>query len=65
MTEPITFRAEVNQVRTLVDETKSAGIYRAEWNGNDDAKQPVSTGIYLYRFKAGDVIQTKKMLLIK
>ncbi len=53
------------KVRTLVDETKSAGIYRAEWNGNDDAKQPVSTGIYLYRFKAGDVIQTKKMLLIK
>ena len=53
------------KVRTLVDEMKSAGSYRAEWNGADDAGQPVSTGIYLYRFRAGDVVQAKKMLLLK
>jgi len=53
------------KVRTLVNETKSAGSYRTEWNGIDDVGRPVSTGVYLYRFSAGEVVQTKKMLLIK
>jgi hypothetical protein len=53
------------KVRTLVNESKSAGSYRIEWNGTDEASNPVSTGVYLYRFQAGDVVQTKKMLLIK
>ncbi len=53
------------KVRTLVEETKSAGSYRIEWNGNDDVGRPVSTGVYLYRFQAGNVVQTKKMLLLK
>lgn len=53
------------KVRSLVDETKSAGSYRIEWAGTDDANRPVATGVYLYRLQAGDVVQTKKMLLIK
>ncbi|HPM36567.1 MAG TPA: T9SS type A sorting domain-containing protein [candidate division Zixibacteria bacterium] len=53
------------QVRTLVNEPQSAGSYRVEWNGSDKAGNSVSTGVYLYRFQAGDVVQTKKMLLIK
>jgi hypothetical protein len=53
------------RVRRLIDETKPAGTYRIEWNGNDDSGNPVSTGVYLYHFRAGDVVQTKKMLLIK
>jgi hypothetical protein len=53
------------KVRTLVNEAKSVGSYRIEWNSSDDAGKPVSTGVYLYRIKAGDVVQTKKMLLIK
>jgi hypothetical protein len=53
------------KVQTLVDETKSAGSYRIEWNGIDDVGKPVSTGVYLYRFIADEVVQTKKMLLLK
>ena len=53
------------KVRILVNETKSAGTYRVEWNGLDEIGGPVSTGVYLYRFQAGDVVQTRKMLLIK
>jgi len=53
------------KVRTLVNETKSAGSYRIEWRGTDDAGRPVSTGVYLYRFATGEVVQTKKMLLLK
>ena len=38
------------KVRTLVDEARSAGSYRIEWNGNNEFGRPVSTGVYLYRF---------------
>jgi len=53
------------KVRTLVNATQSAGSYRVEWAGTDDAGQSVPTGVYLYRFQAGEVVQTKKMLLLK
>jgi len=53
------------KVRTLVNEAKSTGSYRIDWIGTDDAGRLVSTGVYLYRFQAGDVVQTKKMLLLK
>jgi hypothetical protein len=53
------------KVRTLVNETKQAGSYRSEWNGVDDSGRPVSTGVYLYRYKADKITQTKKMLLLK
>lgn len=53
------------KVRTLVSETKSAGSYRVEWNGTDDAGRPVAGGIYLYRLKADDYTKSKKMVLLK
>jgi hypothetical protein len=53
------------KVRTLMNESKSAGAYVIQWTSSDDSGQPVSTGIYLYRFQAGDVVQTMKMLLLK
>jgi len=53
------------KVRTLVNETKSAGSYRIEWSSTDESGRSVSTGVYLYRFQAGDVVQSKKMLLLK
>ena len=53
------------QVRSLVDEMKSAGRYRTEWNGTDAEGHSVATGVYLYRFKAGGFVETKKMVLLK
>jgi hypothetical protein len=53
------------KVRTLLNESKGAGSHSIEWTGTDDAGDPVSTGVYLYRLTAGDVAQTKKMLLVK
>ncbi|MFO7524291.1 MAG: T9SS type A sorting domain-containing protein, partial [Ignavibacteriaceae bacterium] len=49
-----------NEVTTLVDEYKTAGIYEVEF----DASQ-LSSGIYFYKLSAGSFISTKKMILIK
>lgn len=35
------------------------------WNGTDDKNQPVSSGIYLYRLKAGNIDISRKCLLLK
>jgi hypothetical protein len=53
------------KIITLVDEAKPAGIHRVNWNGVDDNDRPVATGVYLYRLRAGDFVQTKKMMLLK
>jgi len=53
------------KIRTLVDETKSAGDYYATWDGDESYGQKVSTGIYFYRFQSGDFVETKKMILLK
>ncbi len=53
------------RVRSLVDREEAAGSYKIAWNGADDSGGLVATGVYLYRFQAGDRVQTKKMLLLK
>ncbi len=52
------------EVATLVDEYRNAGNYEAEFNPESSIKNPAS-GIYFYQLKAGDFIQSKKMILLK
>jgi uncharacterized delta-60 repeat protein len=49
-----------NEVATLVDEYKPAGSYEVEFNATN-----LPSGVYFYQFKAGDFVQTKKMVLMK
>jgi len=55
------------KVKQLVSSNQlSAGQHSVEWNGTDDAGKNVSSGIYLYKLKAGDkYTSTKKMILLK
>jgi hypothetical protein len=52
-------------VRTLVDEHRPAGVFSVQWNGTDDRGQRVASGVYFYRMRAGEFVDTKKMVLLK
>ena len=49
-----------NEIATLVNEEKPAGIYEVEFDAIG-----LPSGIYFYQLKVGNYIQTKKMMLIK
>ncbi len=59
------FDAAGRLVRTLVDESRTAGVHVLRWNGRDDAGQPVSSGVYFYRMRATAFGATRKMVLLK
>jgi len=53
------------KVRTLVDEQKAAGFYSVKWDGKNENGQMVSSGVYFYKFKAGNFVKTQKMMLLE
>ena len=53
------------KVRTLVNDNYNPGMYVINWDGMNDSRQPVSSGPYLYRIKAGEFIDHKKMILVR
>jgi hypothetical protein len=59
------FDATGARVRDLYAGTREPGIYDVSWGGMDDAGRPVASGIYFCRLVAGQVTDTRKMLLLK
>jgi glycosidase len=53
------------EIKTLVNEVKTAGTYSSTWNGDNDFGNKVSSGIYLFRMEAGLFVETRKMILLK
>ncbi len=53
-----------NEIATLVNEEKFAGSYEVEFYSSVGGNQ-LASGIYFYQLKAGDYLETKKMILIK
>jgi hypothetical protein len=54
-----------DEIDTLVRGIQSAGPHRVIWDGRDADGRQVSSGIYLYRLRAGGFDQTRKMVLIR
>jgi flagellar hook assembly protein FlgD len=52
-------------VRTLVNDHRSAGVHRVEWNGRDDGGQMVASGVYFCKLVAGRFTDTKKLTVLK
>ena len=57
------FNISGERVRSLVQEEKPAGKYAVVWDGRDNAGESVPGGIYLCRIRAGQLTQTRKMIL--
>jgi len=53
------------QVTQLVNTTQEAGYRSVQWNATNFFGKPVSAGVYLYQIRAGEFVQTRKMVLLK
>ena len=53
------------KIKTLVSDYQQAGQYSVTWNGKDEAGNSLASGIYLYTLKTGNILQSKKMILMK
>ena len=49
-----------NEVATLLNEEKPAGVYEVEFNAAG-----LSSGIYFYQLKSDSYLETRKMILMK
>lgn len=49
-----------NEIKTLINEEKPAGVYALAFDGNG-----LTSGIYFYRLTAGEFREIKKMMLMK
>ena len=49
-----------NEIKTLVNEMKSPGVYNVEFDGSN-----LSSGMYFYKITAGEFSEVKKMTLLK
>jgi hypothetical protein len=55
-----------NEVATLVNEEKPAGVYEVEFStGSFGNASNLSSGIYFYKISAGSFNETKKMILLR
>ena len=52
-------------VRTLIDGPRVAGPQSVVWDGRDARGARVSSGVYLYRLQAGELVEQHKMTLVK
>ena len=53
------------QVVTLIQGTRPAGIYSINWDGKDEQGARLATGIYLYQLRNGERVETRKLTLLR
>ena len=53
------------EVTQLVNTTQDAGFKSVQWDATDSFGKQVSAGVYIYHVRAGEFVQTSKMVLLK
>ena len=49
------------KVRTLLDDTRPAGLWQAGWDGRDDRESAVSSGVYVIRMRVTSAGSERRM----
>ncbi len=53
------------KVVTLIDGHRKAGMYSLRWDGRDATGQDLASGTYMYRLRAGDYTESRKLSLVR
>ena len=53
------------KMRRLFEGFVESGSHTVVWDGKDDNSRELGSGVYFYRMIAGDVVETRKMVLLK
>lgn len=53
------------EIRTLVNAQQTIGAHQVTWDGRDGNGNSVTSGLYFYLLKAGSVVETRKMILLR
>ena len=56
------FNAIGQRVALLVDAVQEGGFHQYRWSGLTDSGAPLSSGVYFYRLKVDDQIETKSLI---
>jgi hypothetical protein len=64
-TKLMIYNIKGQKVKTLINQALPAGEHSVNWDGTDDSRKPVSSGIYFYKLKSGKFCETKKCILLK
>ena len=59
------FNIAGQQVATLVQGQREAGSYTLRWDGRDEGGKGLASGVYLYRLRAGEQVETRKLLILR
>ena len=54
-----------HEVTSLVNQRQDAGYHVISWDATNSLGDPVSAGMYFYSIRAGDFMETRKMILLK
>ncbi len=53
------------RVATLVNEQLAPGTYSVDWNATNEVGKALTSGLYFYTLRAGNVVETRQMMLLK
>ncbi len=65
LVELVIYNMKGQKVKELMNSNLDAGYYKAVWNGKDENRHSVASGLYFIKLKVGRYTSTRKCLLLK